>query len=137
MKADTKPDKQVLQKKEKKFLISVVDDAKWKLIWDLLIIVTALYSVIVIPIKIGVNRYILGQAYDYIDLFTYFLYLFDLIINFRTTYINSQGVEIKEIKLIRKRYACSMRFIYDLISLLNFPMMGLYLGDYKSLRDFA
>ena len=59
--------------------------------WDFTIIFTALYSVVVIPVKIGVNKDILGNAYDPIDTFTYLLYLCDLLFNFRTTFVDSTG----------------------------------------------
>ena len=78
-----------VKKKDQKFLISIVDHAKYRLYWDYTIIITALYSCFVIPIKIGVNKYILAEAYDYIDAFTYILYFLDLLINFRTTFINT------------------------------------------------
>ena len=105
--------------------------------WELFIIGVALYSVVVIPIKIGVDKYILGKWYDWIDLITYFFYLFDVLINMRTTFINTQGVEVRDAKKIRKRYIYSFRFVTDVISLINLPMMSKPLKDYKSIRDLA
>ena len=104
--------------------------------WEFTIIFIAMYSVCIIPIKIGINKYVLGRYYDWIDLITYILYVLDLLFNFRTTYINNQGVEIRDLKLIRKKYLLSQRFILDFISLLNLPLMQYYVPS-KVLRDVA
>ena len=75
--------------KKQKFIISVVDHARFKTTWEVIIIIMALYSVVVIPVKLGVNKNILGQAYDYIDAVTYVFYFLDLIFAFRTTFLNA------------------------------------------------
>ena len=111
-------------------------DTQFRFIWELTIIFIALYSVLVIPIKIGVNKYILGRAYDIIDSFTYILYVADLLINFRTTFTDSQGNEIKDLKAIRVKYLNSFRFVADFISLLNLPMMSYYISS-NFIKDAA
>ena len=89
--------------------------------WDYLIIVVALYSTVVIPLQIGVWPDILGKAYLYIDIFTYILYVADLIINLRTTYIDNFGEEERDNKKITMKYIKSIGFWVDFFSLWAAP----------------
>ena len=93
----------------------------WRIYWDYLIITVALYSTVIIPIQIGVNTGILGDAYLYIDIFTYILYVADLLINLRTTYIDNFGEEIRDNKKITMRYVISVGFWIDFFSLWAAP----------------
>ena len=70
-------------KKKYKYQIRNMDP--WRSWWDYLIIMTALYSTVVIPIQIGVNPHLLGEWYLIIDIFTYVLYVADFFIALRTT----------------------------------------------------
>jgi hypothetical protein len=89
--------------------------------WEIFVILTALYSIGVIPIRIGINSDILGASYNYIDVFTYIVYVIDVLVSFRTTYVNTSGEEIRDLKVIAKTYMGSARFITDMLALLNFP----------------
>lgn len=80
-----------------------------------------MYSTVVIPIQIGVNPEILGAAYLYIDIFTYILYVADLLINLKTTYIDNFGEEIRDTKKIVKKYVLSVGFYIDFFSLWAAP----------------
>ena len=81
----------------------------------------AIYSVIVVPIRIGVNPTILDPVYVGIDIVTWILYVFDVFINLRTTYIDNFGEEIRDNKKITLHYVKSYGFWIDLISLIAFP----------------
>ena len=94
----------------------------WRVKWSQLIIVVAIYSVIFIPMKIAVYRDVLGDWYDPLDIFTYMLYILDVFINLRTTYLDRFGEEIKNPKQIVRHYVYSVGFWIDLLSLLNYPM---------------
>ena len=76
-----------------KYLISCTN--VWSKRWSYMIIAVAIYSVIVIPMKMAVYRNLLGPYYDIIDIFTYILYVLDVFINLRTTYLDSFGEEIR------------------------------------------
>ncbi len=75
-----------------RFLISCKNP--WRIRWSYLIIVIAIYSVMFIPMRMAVYKNVLGDFYDPIDIFTYMLYIIDVIVNLRTTYLDSFGVEI-------------------------------------------
>ena len=85
----------------------------------------ALYSVFVIPIRIGINTKLFGTAYDVIDLITWLIYLADIFINLRTTYVDRFGFEVTSSKAIMKHYVFSSKFALDALSLLNFPTVFL------------
>ena len=65
-----------------------------------MIIVVAIYSVVFIPMRIAVYPTVLDPVYIVLDIFTYVLYVVDVLVNLRTTYMNSFGEEIKAPKKI-------------------------------------
>ena len=90
-------------------------------LWSYMIIFIAIYSVIFIPMRIEVYKTVLDPAYTFLDFFTYLLYIVDVIINLRTTYLDSFGEEIKSTKKIFWHYIASIGFWIDVLSLLNYP----------------
>jgi len=101
--------------------ISVIKHRSRRQAWDIFIIIIALYSVLVIPIRIGINVKLWDPAYDFIDVITWLFYCFDMFINLRTTYVDSFGMEVVESKRIMLKYVGSIRFVLDILSLLNMP----------------
>lgn len=87
-----------------------------------MIIVVAMYSVTFIPMRIAVYPTVLDPFYNPVDVFTYILYILDVIINLRTTYLDSFGEEIKSPFKIFTHYVLSAGFWIDILSLLNYPM---------------
>ena len=94
----------------------------WSRRWSYMIIGVAIYSVVVIPMKMAVYRNLLGPYYDAIDIFTYILYILDVIINCRTSYLDIFGEEIKDSSKIFWHYVGGVGFWIDLASLLNYPL---------------
>lgn len=93
----------------------------WRKRWSYMIIVVAIYSVVFIPMRIAVYPTVLDPVYTPLDVFTYILYITDVLVNVRTTYMNSFGEEIKAPKKIFWHYTGSMGFWIDVLSLLNYP----------------
>ena len=93
----------------------------WRNRWSYLIIFVAIYSVMFIPMRIAVYRTVLDPAYGPLDFFTFFLYVADVAVNLRTSYLNAFGEEITDPKEIFKHYATSAGFYIDIFSLLNYP----------------
>ena len=90
-----------------------------------MIITVALYSVVVVPLRIGVNTTLWDPVYDIMDLITWIIYIADVFINLRTTYVDNFGMEIHETGKITMNYVGSFRFIIDVLSLVNFPSIML------------
>ena len=86
-----------------------------------MIIVVAIYSVAFIPMRIAVYPTVLDPVYGPLDIFSFILYVADLFINLRTTYLDPYGEEIKDPKKVMAHYVKSPGFYIDLISLLNYP----------------
>jgi len=104
---------------ENRFLISCT--SPWSRRWSYFIIFVAIYSVCFIPLRMAVWPTILDPFYTPLDFFTFFLYILDVIINLRTTYLDSFGEEITDPHKIFKHYAGSVGFWIDIISLFNYP----------------
>ena len=98
----------------------------WRGWWDYLIIATALYSTIVIPIQIGVNPELLGKWYLIIDIITYILYVADFFIALRTTQVDGYGNEIRDDWLITTNYVKSPGFWIDFFSLWAAPAVDTF-----------
>ena len=105
---------------QNRFLISCKNP--WRIRWSYLIIVIAIYSVMFIPMRMAVYQNVLGNFYNPFDIFTYMLYIIDVIVNLRTTYLDSFGVEITQPTKIATHYIYSVGFWIDLLSLLNYPL---------------
>lgn len=85
------------------------------------VIFTACYSVIVLPLRLGIATNFLDPYYDPIDLFTWIIYVLDFVIGLRMTYIDIHGFEVTQSKKIVVRYIKSARFWMDFFSLLALP----------------
>lgn len=100
--------------------------SKFRLRWDIYIIIAAIYNTITIPMDIAFKPEILASIgitimESFIDL-TFFI---DMFINFRTTYISSKtGEEIYDSKLIAKRYILGGRFFLDFLSSIPFDKLS-------------
>ena len=69
---------------------------RWRKVWDYSIIVIAIYSTFTIPIKLAFNPDAFGLWYDVMDWITSIIYVVDIVIQFRTTYLDNLGQEIKD-----------------------------------------
>ena len=91
----------------------------------MVIICVALYSVLAVPIRIAVNTTLWDPAYDVIDMITYLIYIIDVFVNLRTTFVDKLGMEITDGTKVMMNYIGSFRFIIDILSLVNFPSIML------------
>ena len=122
-KIDRKDAATLEEDKDYTWKISVIKHRRFKYAWEMMIIFIALYSVLVIPIRLGINTTLWEPAYDYIDMITWLIYLTDVVFNLRMTYINIFGTEVIDGKKIMKNYVGTFRFFVDVVSLLNFPTL--------------
>lgn len=70
------------------------------------IIILAIYNSVFIPIEIAFEPPQLQDStfYQVIDFLIDFIFIIDIIIGFRTTYITNKGEEVFDKKKIAKRY---------------------------------
>lgn len=101
-------------------------DNKWRLRWDLLIILLALFNCISIPLEVSFVRlqFINDTTYFVVGKIIDILFAFDIAVNFRTTYISEKtGTEVVEGKSIAKNYVFGNRFFVDLMASIPFDML--------------
>lgn len=86
----------------------------------MLIIILALYNSVSIPFT---TAFPTDEAYFFYDLWENFIdciFFVDVIINFRTTFVNGLGDEVFNPKLIAKTYVYKGRFFLDLLASVPF-----------------
>jgi hypothetical protein len=100
--------------------------SKFRLRWDIYIIIAAIYNTITIPLDIAFKPAILGSiGITVMESFIDLSFFIDIFINFRTTYISSKtGEEIYDPKLIAKRYILGGRFFLDFLSSIPFDKLS-------------
>lgn len=115
--------------KERTYKYIIRESGETKLYWDISIIVFAIYNSVMTPFNIAFQNDF-GENIDshVIDWIINFIFLIDIFINFRTTFMNRFGVEIYNPILIAKNYIYGPRFWIDLVSSIPFdviPINGL------------
>ena len=93
---------------------------KLRLAWDLLIIACAVYQSLAIPLSISFEPDVFNEpAMRTLDSFIVLVYITDILIRFRSTYIDTiSGEEIVDSYLISMKYLFSLQFVIDVISTL-------------------
>ena len=96
--------------------IPIIDELdKNKQMWDLLILIMAIFNSFAVPLEYVVTELIEQPSYQIIDLIINILFIFDIIIGFRTTYFNAEGMEIRSPKQLAIKYLTGM-FLVDFFS---------------------
>lgn len=92
--------------------------------WDLLVIFLALYNCVMIPLNVAFNTEldeVLPDSLDYFEKFIDILFVLDILLNFRTTFINPKtNIEIVEPMRVAKNYLNSVRFPVDVLASIPF-----------------
>ncbi|CDW87072.1 cyclic nucleotide-binding protein [Stylonychia lemnae] len=100
--------------------------SKFKLYWDIVIIIMALYNSIIIPVEIAFNPMELNSAAEItIESLINLVFMIDIFLNFRITYISSiSGDEIFDARMITQNYLTNGRFVLDVLSSIPFNAVG-------------
>ena len=104
-------------------------DSRFRMQWDLFVMVLALYNCIMIPYNVAFQ----GQATDeasvgawvesFVDRVIDVLFLTDIVLNFRTTYVNPKtNLEVVSASRIACNYFSSRRFWIDVLASIPFEM---------------
>ena len=92
--------------------------------WDLLIIFFALYNCVMIPLNVAFNTELDEVLPTWLDIgekFIDIMFVLDIFLNFRTTFINPKtNIEIIEPERVAKNYLNSIRFPVDLLASIPF-----------------
>ena len=97
---------------------------KYRMNWDLLIIILALYNCIMIPLALAFSKNINeSNKIQVVERIIDFLFILDIALNFRTTYVNPKtNIEITEPMKVAKNYMTSIRFPFDVLASIPFDL---------------
>ena len=103
---------------------------KSKLQWDGIIILLSLYQAVMIPLDYFLTPDLFkGPVIVTVDSMVDLFFVVDIIITFRTTYIDPiSGEEVMDAKMIAKKYISSFQFLIDLISTIPLEQLHSSLG---------
>mmetsp|Transcript_22846 Transcript_22846/g.35164 ORF Transcript_22846/g.35164 Transcript_22846/m.35164 type:complete len:273 (-) Transcript_22846:87-905(-) len=110
-----------------KYLIRHNDDFRMK--WDIFIMVLAIWNCIFIPFDVAFEPK-MPQLYIFSESIVDFFFALDIIVAFRTTFINSAtGLEVVQPRQIATNYIISGRFFVDLAASIPFEDIYLLFAD--------
>ncbi len=100
-------------------------NSKFRMRWDLIVILLALYNCVSIPFEVAfatklTNHWIMTILNYCVDV----IFFLDVILNFRTTFINPKtGTEVIKAKKITVNYVIKGRFFVDLLASIPFEVI--------------
>lgn len=110
--------------KEKEECFIIRHAGKFRLRWDLWVITLVLFNCVQVPMEIAFQEQF---SNDSLVAFGYFVdanFYIDIILNFRTTFINDKtGLEVIIGKQIAINYLMQWRFYCDLLSIIPFELL--------------
>jgi hypothetical protein len=97
-----------------KYMISY--QSRFRMIWDLILISFSILNCIVIPLDVAWNT-AYQETIGYFCLYYgfAFIFFFDIVVNFRTSFVNKFGEEIHDPTIIAMHYVLSINFIFDIV----------------------
>ena len=97
------------------FMLSVTSDTRMH--WDIAIMLLSIWNCFYVPFVSAFSAFDSRISLRVVDLIIDFLYILDIVVNFRTTYIDeSTGYEVRSPRRIAWRYSASPRFWCDLVA---------------------
>ena len=115
----------------KKWFIRYSSELLFK--WDMFVIVLAIWNAIYIPFSIAFEPAVASNPVSVgFNFLIDFLFLIDIIVNFRTTFIDKEGIEVYDPRKIAKRYILGGRFWIDFFS--TIPLDAMSGGSVKPLQ---
>lgn len=96
---------------------------KSKLVWDMFVLFLAVLTSFAVGFELVISSLETSDLYVGISLCVDFLFIIDILVQFRTTYFSVEGEEVTDWKKIAKRYIKGMFFI-DLIATIPWGFFG-------------
>jgi hypothetical protein len=105
--------------------VIIKPNSRLKINWDLVVIILSVYNSILIPYEFAYSMET-NFLFDALDRIIDVFFFIDILINFRTAYVNSKTGELEmDGKQIALRYILNGRFIVDLIASLPLEALAL------------
>jgi len=108
--------KKLIVKNNKKKMCIFKPNDNFKSKWDIIIMSAAVFNCFTIPLGVAYNPLFMQEGWFAIfNNFIDFLFFLDILVTFRTAFIDSLGNEISEPCMIAKSYVCG-QFLIDLLA---------------------
>ncbi|RUS72658.1 hypothetical protein EGW08_019580, partial [Elysia chlorotica] len=125
MLASQMPEYKVQEVKKSSFVI--VHYGIFKIGWDWLILLCTVYIAIMVPFNAAFRKFDARKSgrfrdFMYIDAGVEVLFAIDIVLNFRTTYLNKSGQVVYESRLIAMNYISGW-FVLDLLAAIPFDLL--------------
>ena len=118
---------------EKKSWLPIIDELnKYKQMWDGLVLIMAIFNSFAVPLEYVMTSLEYNSDYQTLDLIINIMFLFDILLGFRTTYFDSQGQEVRDSGLIVKNYLRGM-FVVDFLSSIPYRYFALIVPAIKNI----
>lgn len=101
--------------------------APLKLHWDLFLMLFVFYNSISVPFLAAFDQHGGLLALEVIEYFIDVCFAVDILLSFRTSYLDHSGDEVVEPRLIAKQYGCSYKFPLDFVSVI--PIETILVSD--------
>ena len=105
------------------FLVSITGSGRMR--WDMMIMLIAIWNCFYVPFVSAFLALDKNITLRVVDLTIDCLYILDIVINFRTTFIDeSTGYEVRNARRIASRYVFSIRFCLDIVAALPIEIIN-------------
>lgn len=102
----------------------LVNSNRWRIRWDISIIMLALYSSIATPFSVAFKTSESNLPFDVWEMIVSALFGIDIIVTFRSSYMNKEGIEVVAPKMIAKQYVFSGMFFLDILATFPFEIIS-------------
>lgn len=106
--------------KKERFIIDALD--KRKEAWDLIMLLFAIFNSFAVPLEFILTALQESNYYAAVDLAINLLFFIDIVLGFMTTNFDAQGQEVRDHKLIAKKYLRGL-FIIDFLSSIPYKQL--------------
>ncbi|XP_045473209.1 potassium voltage-gated channel subfamily H member 8 isoform X2 [Harmonia axyridis] len=126
------PEYKTASVKKSRFIISHY--GMFKSVWDWLILTATFYVAVVVPYNASFT--IIERPSVVVDVFVEALFIMDICLNFRTTFVNRKGEVVSNGKLISVHYLKTW-FLVDSLAALPFDLLYVLYGEDRDVPAFA
>ncbi|XP_044753445.1 potassium voltage-gated channel subfamily H member 8 [Coccinella septempunctata] len=126
------PEYKTASVKKSRFIISHY--GMFKSVWDWLILTATFYVAVVVPYNASFT--IIERPSVAVDVFVEALFIMDICLNFRTTFVNRKGEVVSNGKLISVHYLKTW-FLVDSLAALPFDLLYVLYGEDRDVPAFA
>nr|XP_018669472.2 potassium voltage-gated channel subfamily H member 1-like [Ciona intestinalis] len=108
----------------------IIHYSKSKVIWDWVILMLTTYTAVVVPLVASFRIASRSMVWLTVDSMVDIFFFADVVVNFRTSYVDGNGAMVTDLKKIRINYARTW-FPIDILSCLPYDALTIVIGEIK------